>query len=183
MKLKFLQQMFIVSCFGCVLPAESSDEVVSKISANQVQIVAAGKDGSFAYVLMPHDPLKEPLFMAISPDDSKGYVVYQGSISIVNLDSHTPGYLQVAGSVEDVYTNPTSILFSQDGLSAYVVHENSDNVSVIDVATDKVRSGNIELLDSNFFKDIPAGHDVLADVVVNPTDNSITLIGKDSSVS
>ena len=125
--------------------------------------------------------------IAVEPNNTKGYVVDQDSISVVNLDKKSRSYLKVIGLVKDLVPAtlnlPESIAFSADGLQAYVANTASGDVSVIDVASNAVvskLSGYTPVQVSSIRSGATLPNILSTDVIVNAADHSITVTSTDA---
>jgi uncharacterized protein (TIGR03437 family) len=81
----------------------------------------------------------EPNGVALSPDGSRAYVAntVSGTVTVLALDSSTPGYGTVATTIA-VGTEPYGLALTPSGRKLYVANARSHTVSVIDTATNQV---------------------------------------------
>jgi YVTN family beta-propeller protein len=79
----------------------------------------------------------KPFGIAITPDGSKAYITLPDDDKVASVLILGNGMANLAGYI-DVGTQPGWVAITPDGSVAYVTNFKSDDVSVIDTATDKV---------------------------------------------
>jgi YVTN family beta-propeller protein len=80
--------------------------------------------------------------ISMAPDGSKAYVADLTGVSIINTTSH------VVTTVSGTTGSPTSITFSDDGTTAYLVNAGTNSISIVDVATDTVTGSILDPLNT-----------------------------------
>jgi YVTN family beta-propeller protein len=105
---------------------------VGNDSSGDVSVIDAATDT----VLTTIAGVYRPYGAAITPDGTRAYVTnygYNQTVSIIDTKTNT-----LAGAVYGVGYDPGHIAITPDGTRAYVANRVSNNVSVIDIATNSV---------------------------------------------
>ncbi len=79
--------------------------------------------------------------LAITPDGTRAYVPNRsvvGTVSVLNLDSQSDDPINTEIAAITAGSNPTSVAITPNGTKVYVANFSSDNISVIDTATNQV---------------------------------------------
>lgn len=143
-------------------------------------------------------PFNAPYTMTILPNGLKGYVANIGNntVSVVDLNPSSGTYRQVIKSITySSFNQPEGLVCTSDNTKVYVVNYaqgGSGSVNIITTSSDTV-TGTLpgsEFVASQFFAFLPASTSFptantpsTVNVVVNSTNNTITLTGSDTGGS
>lgn len=158
--------------------------VTPAATRNEVYVVNAGAPGSQGSVSVLNAesnsvaatiPVhRQPLAIALDPDDSFAYVANSGSNNVSVIDLKARREVAVVGTGEE----PVSVRVSPDGKTLAVANRKGNSVSLVDTATRRVRAvfegcpgaNDVVILpdSTKVFASCSAGHQVLAIAIAHP---------------
>jgi len=158
--------------------------VTSSTTRNEVYVVNTGTpggQGSMSVINAENNTVaatipvhRQPVAIALDPDDAFAYVANSGSNSVSIIDLHARREVAAIGTGEE----PASVRVSPDGHTLAVANRKGNSVSLVDTATRRVRgvfegcpgANDVVILpdSTKVFASCSAGHQILAIAIAHP---------------